>query len=153
LPDFTSQNTSDKEKGTITIKGKVVEGSTSKPLEGVNIIARGTTTGTTTDANGDFEIKAKTDTLDLTFTYVGYAFMDMKFTSSGTTVIHMMKGTTAMNGVTVSYPGEKENGEIKPFPFVLIDGVPSMKKRLKRWIRIVSNPFQFIKGTSYYDVW
>jgi len=131
LPDFTSQRSSDKEKEIITIKGKVIDGSTSKPIEGVNIIVRGTTTGTTSDANGDFEIKSKCDTLDLAFTYVGYAFTEKKFTSSGKTVIRMMKGVTAMKEVTVSYLGEKDNGEIKPFPYVLIDGVPSDEKTFK----------------------
>jgi len=133
LSDFTSQNTTDKEKGTITIKGKVVEGLPSKPLEGVNIIVRGTTIGTTSDANGDFEIKAKGDTLDLVFTYVGYASVVKEFISSGKTVIHMMKGATILNvnGITVSYPGEKENIEIKPYPYVIVDGVPSDEKTFK----------------------
>jgi TonB family protein len=131
LPDFTSQNTSEKEKGTITIKGKVVEGSASKPLEGVSIIVHGTSIGTVSDANGDFEIAAEADTLQLEFTYVGYAYANKKFTSSGKTVIHMLKGATVMNGITVSYPGEKENNEIKPYPYVLVDGVPTDEKTFK----------------------
>lgn len=131
LPDYTSLITSEKEKGTITIKGKVVEGSASKPLEGVSILVHGTSIGTVSDANGDFEIAAKADTLQLDFTYVGYAYTNKKFTSSGKTVIQMLKGVTVMNGVTVSYPGENENNEIKPHPYVLIDGVPSDEKTFK----------------------
>jgi TonB family protein len=131
LPGFTSQNIYATEKGTITIKGKVLDGSTSKPIEGVNIIVRGTTTGTTTDANGAFEITAKADTLHLAFSFVGYAFTDKKFTSGCTTVIHMMKSATEMNGVTVTYLGDQEIGEIKPDPYILIDGVPATKEQFK----------------------
>jgi TonB family protein len=131
LPDYTSLITSEKEKGTITIKGKVVEGSASIPLEGVSILVHGTSIGTVSDANGDFEIAAKADTLQLDFTYVGYAYTNKKFTSSGKTVIHMLKGVTVVNGVTVSYPGETKNNEIKPYPYVLIDGVPSDEKTFK----------------------
>jgi TonB family protein len=128
LTDFTSQVTSDKEMETITIKGKVIDLSTSKPLEGVSILIHGTSIGTISDVNGDFEIEAKAETLQLEFTYVGYAYETRKFISSGQTVIHMMKGATPLNEVTVSYIGEKESNEIKPFPYVLIDGVPSDEK-------------------------
>jgi TonB family protein len=131
LSDFTSKNATDKEKGIITIKGKVVDGSTSTPLEGVSIIVHRTSIGTVSDANGDFEIEAKGDTLDLDFTFVGYASVVKQFISSGKTVIHLLKGVTAINGVTVSYLGEKDNIEIKPYPYVLIDGVPSDEKTFK----------------------
>ena len=60
LPDnSTSLNISDSEKGPILIKGKVVDASTSKPIEGVSIIIQGTNTGTTTDKNGAFKIKSE----------------------------------------------------------------------------------------------
>jgi len=131
LPDFTSQNNLTKEKGTITVKGKVVDGSTSKPLEGVSIIVQRTSIGTVSDANGDFEIETKSDTLDLAFTHVGYASAVKQFISSGKTVIHLLKGVTVLNGATVSYLGEKDNIEIKPYPYVLIDGVPSDEKTFK----------------------
>jgi TonB family protein len=131
LPDFASQNTSDKEKGTLTIKGKVIDESTSKPIEGVNIIVRGTTTGTTSDAKGDFEIKAETTKMELVFSYVGYTTVSKEFTASGKAEIRMMKSAFIIDEVTVKYPGEKQNTEIKPFPYVLVDGVPTDEETFK----------------------
>lgn len=42
---------------TNTVKGRVLEYETGKPLENVNVYVSGTTWGTTTDQNGNFEIK------------------------------------------------------------------------------------------------
>ena len=131
IPDFASPNTLDKEKGTITIKGKVVEGSASKPLEGVNIIVRGTTTGTTSDTKGDFEIKAETTKMELVFSYVGYATVVKEFTTSGKTDIRMTKSAFIIDEVTVKYPGENQNTAIKPYPYVLVDGIPGDEETVK----------------------
>ena len=131
LPDMTSQNSSALVKGSITIKGKVIDGSTSKPIEGVHIIVMKTTIGTTTDAKGDFEIKADGDLITLVFSYVGYTTTVQEFTSSSTTDIKLYKSAIIIDEVTVSGNGEKQNLEIKPDPYVLIDGVPSESSAYK----------------------
>lgn len=131
IPAFAAPNTSDKEKGTITIKGKVLDGSTSSPLQGVNIIVRGTTTGAISDEKGDFEIKAKTGKMELVFSYVGYGTIVKEFTESGKAEIHMMKSATVMNEITVKYADEQGNLDIKPFPYVLVDGVPTDEQTFK----------------------
>jgi len=132
LPEIASQNSIDKSKETITIKGKVIDGSTSKPLEGVNIIVMGTTIGTTSDANGNFEINAETIKMELTFSYVGYGTVAKEFTTSGKIDVLMKKGTTDLNEIVVTYLGEKQNDKIKTDPYVIIDGVPSDRKTMSQ---------------------
>lgn len=129
--DLNSSNLSETEKGSITIKGTVIDGSTSKPLEGVNIIVMGTTTGTTSDANGNFEIKTETSKMKLAFSYVGYVSVAKEFTTSGKIDILMKKGTRDLNEIVVTYLGEQQDDKIKPDPYVIIDGVPSDSKTLK----------------------
>ncbi|GAL68006.1 TonB-dependent receptor [Jejuia pallidilutea] len=54
-----------------TIKGVVVSVADNFPIPGVNVIVVGTTNGTTTDFDGNYEIKAKSGDV-LQFSYVGY---------------------------------------------------------------------------------
>jgi len=125
LPDnLTSQNSSATEKGSITIKGKVIDGSTSKPIKGVNIIVQGTTTGTTSDENGAFEIKADNSNVFLVFSHIGYTTTLYEFKSSNNAaVIQLYKGAKDLSAVTVKIPGDKQESGIKPYPYVLVDGV------------------------------
>jgi TonB-linked SusC/RagA family outer membrane protein len=53
------------------VKGKVTdENNTGMP--GVNILVRGTTTGTTTDSNGDYSLNVEANDAVLVFSFIGY---------------------------------------------------------------------------------
>lgn len=125
LPDnVTSLNITDSEKGAILIKGKVIDATTSKPIEGVSIIVKGTTSGTTSDKNGAFKIESELSDLILIFTHIGYTTSINEFKSdNNNAIIQMMKGVQELNEVVVSYPNEKQG--IKPTPYYVVDGVPS----------------------------
>ncbi len=45
----------------IQINGKVVSATDSEPLPGVSVVLKGTTTGSTTDINGEFSVVAPAD--------------------------------------------------------------------------------------------
>ncbi len=57
---------------SITLKGTVTDIETDETLPGVNVLVRGTTTGTFTDENGNFELPVPSlqDTLEVSF--IGY---------------------------------------------------------------------------------
>jgi TonB-linked SusC/RagA family outer membrane protein len=55
----------------IEITGTVTDAESGDPLPGVNIVIQGTTTGTTTDMNGNYSIEAPEDAT-LVFSFVGY---------------------------------------------------------------------------------
>jgi TonB-linked SusC/RagA family outer membrane protein len=67
-----------------TITGTVTDAATGQPMAGVNIIVRGTTEGTTTDAEGRFSIWA-TDKDVLVFSFIG--FVTFETLINGSTVI------------------------------------------------------------------
>jgi|GEM_PF-4640381 len=50
-----------------TITGKVTDATTQQPMAGVNILIKGTTNGTTTDANGTYTINV--DDKDILFLF------------------------------------------------------------------------------------
>jgi iron complex outermembrane receptor protein len=59
------------------ISGVVLDGETSEPLPGVSIIIKGTSTGVSTDFNGNYTINASIGDV-LVFSYVGYNTREIK---------------------------------------------------------------------------
>jgi len=53
------------------VSGTVTDAQTGEPLPGVNIVVQGTTTGTTTNMDGEYSIEAPEDAT-LVFSFVGY---------------------------------------------------------------------------------
>lgn len=74
-PSTTITNPSPTQKELI-IKGNVTD-HTGLPLVGVNVIAKGTTTGTVTDIDGNFELHVPEDAT-IQFSYIGYKNQEIK---------------------------------------------------------------------------
>lgn len=64
------------------IKGKVTDSQTGETLPGVNIVLKGTTTGTTTDASGEFSISLTEESSVLTLSFIGYKSQEVTVTNS-----------------------------------------------------------------------
>jgi TonB-linked SusC/RagA family outer membrane protein len=56
----------------VTVTGTVISTSDPEPLIGVNILVKGTDTGTITDFDGNFELEVPSANDTLVFSYVGY---------------------------------------------------------------------------------
>ncbi|WP_282774283.1 SusC/RagA family TonB-linked outer membrane protein [Phaeodactylibacter xiamenensis] len=61
------------------VTGNVTDGS-GEPLIGVSIIVKGSTTGTVTDFNGDFNLNVKGERAVLLFSYTGFASQEIEAT-------------------------------------------------------------------------
>lgn len=55
-----------------TVTGRITDSQTGDPLTGVNIVIEGTTTGATTDLEGNYSIQVEGDGVNLIFSYIGY---------------------------------------------------------------------------------
>ncbi|HYX07283.1 MAG TPA: carboxypeptidase-like regulatory domain-containing protein, partial [Bacteroidales bacterium] len=55
-----------------TVSGRVIDASTSETLPAVNILVKGTTRGTSTNAEGEYELTVPSPSDTLIFSYVGY---------------------------------------------------------------------------------
>lgn len=56
-----------------TVSGKVTDAETGDNLPGVNVLIKGTTVGTSTDANGSYSLSVPSDNAVLVFSFIGYA--------------------------------------------------------------------------------
>ncbi len=81
-----------------TISGTVSEESGALP--GVSVLIKGTKTGTETDFNGKYSIKAKTGDV-LIFRYIGYKTAEMKITSSNTIDVSLKSDDNTLDEVII----------------------------------------------------
>jgi len=84
-----------------TISGKVIDNTSKEPLSGVSIKVVGTSTGTTTDANGGFKIKADLQS-KLDITQVGYSPKRVSVNGQQELTIELSIQSTVLESVTVS---------------------------------------------------
>ncbi|MCU0353912.1 MAG: von Willebrand factor type A domain-containing protein [Cytophagales bacterium] len=63
---------------TRTVTGKVTDANDGSPLPGVSVVVKGTSTGTTTDANGTYSIRVADEKAVLVFSFIGYVTEEVK---------------------------------------------------------------------------
>ncbi len=90
------------------VNGKVTAKNDGSPLPGVSVTVKGMTTGTQTDAKGNFELQVPASAKLLTVSYVGYRTQDAVITS-GTIAIALEDSRQSLNEVVVTgYNAQRE---------------------------------------------
>ena len=85
----------------IRVTGRIT-GSNGQALQGVSITIKGTQTGTTTDADGNFSLVVPDEnTAVLVVSYVGYATQEINVAGRSSINITMQSSTVSMNEVVV----------------------------------------------------
>ena len=96
-----------------TISGTVVDAETGEPLAGVNILVSGTTTGTSTDAEGRFRLTVPDDAAVLEVSYLGYVDRDVQLSASRSEYrIEMEIASEFLDEVTVVAYGEQRRSDV-----------------------------------------
>ncbi|WP_345026733.1 SusC/RagA family TonB-linked outer membrane protein [Ravibacter arvi] len=86
------------------VSGKVTDGN-GTPLPGVNVIVKGTTTGTSTDTDGAYEVNAPSGTATLTFSFIGFSSQDVAIGGRSKIDVIMKEDVTALSEVIVTALG------------------------------------------------
>jgi TonB-linked SusC/RagA family outer membrane protein len=92
-----------------TVHGTVKDAESGNTLPGVNISVKGTTTGTSTDADGAFELTVPSASDTLRFSYIGYQTKNVPI--NGRTTINVTMKPTVFSGkqlVVVGYGEQKK---------------------------------------------
>lgn len=85
----------------ITVKGSVKSQADKEALIGVNVLVKGTTTGTITDIDGNFEIPNVNPNAILQFTYVGYGNKEVAVNGQSTVEV-MLETSTLLDEIVVT---------------------------------------------------
>ncbi len=95
---------------TRTVTGKVT-GKDNQPVQSVSVTIRGTTTATTTDADGAFSISVPNNSTVLVFSAIGFAEQQVPVGSSSTLDIVLQSGTKSLDEVVVIGYGTQKRKE------------------------------------------
>src|SRR5690349_5358430 len=55
-----------------SVSGKVTDAETGDAIPGVNVVVKGSTTGTSTDSNGQYQLTVSSDKDVLVYSFIGY---------------------------------------------------------------------------------
>lgn len=83
-----------------TVNGTVTEQSSSLPLPGVNIIIKGTATGTATDFDGNYQLKVNDGDV-LVFSYVGYVPQEVTYNGQSAIDVQLVEDAAQLEEVVV----------------------------------------------------
>jgi len=95
----------------IRITGRVT-GTANEPLAGVSVSIRGTSVGTTTDANGNYTITVPDENATLVFSSVGFAQQEVPVGNRTTVNVTLSPSTSELNTVVVVGYGTARRREI-----------------------------------------
>jgi TonB-dependent starch-binding outer membrane protein SusC len=92
------------------VKGKITDG-TGQVMPGVNVVLKGTTSGTTTDGNGEYSIQAQsTDVLIVSF--IGYKTQEISVGSQTSIDIQLAEDVAMLDEIVVTGYGEMRRADL-----------------------------------------
>jgi len=89
------------------ITGKVTAAEDGSPLPGVNVLLKGTTSGTVTDINGEYSLNVPVSASTLVFSYVGYVSQEIKVGNSTVINVQMVADHSRLNEIVVTGQGRR----------------------------------------------
>ena len=123
---------------SLTIKGRVLDAATQKPLAGATIAIGNTNKGRTTNADGEFTISAVKGN-DLKVSFIGYQNSNTKINDDGFVTISLQVSTDQISEVVVTALGIKKEIKKIGYATTLIKGDDLTKAR-------DVNPLQSLTG-------
>lgn len=90
-----------------SVSGKITDAASGQGLPGVNILQKGTTVGTSTNANGEFQLSVAPNATTLVISSVGYQAREVPLTSSNIVNVELAADTRSLNEVVVVGYGQK----------------------------------------------
>ncbi|WP_108809342.1 TonB-dependent receptor [Aquimarina spinulae] len=112
-----------KEKQEIEINGQVFDYQNA-PLPGASIVEKGTTSGTTTDFNGNFSITVSNINAVLVISYLGFESKEVNITSPTEELkIILKEGGFALEDIVVTARKRVENVQDTPISITAVQGV------------------------------
>ncbi|MEX1213005.1 MAG: SusC/RagA family TonB-linked outer membrane protein [Balneolaceae bacterium] len=95
-----------------TVRGIVLDAESGEPLPGVNILIEGTSTGTTTDGSGEFELTVPDLNDTLVFTYIGYDRQEVPIANQSEMTIRLAPDVQMFEDVVVIGYGTVQREEL-----------------------------------------
>ncbi|MDX9881046.1 MAG: TonB-dependent receptor [Prolixibacteraceae bacterium] len=96
---------------SVSVKGKVTD-SSGQPLPGVSVVIKGTTTGTITDAGGNYSLSNVPEDATLQFSFVGMKGQEIKVNGQDTIHVKLSEETISVEDVVVIGYGSRAKKDV-----------------------------------------
>lgn len=96
----------------IRVEGTITEATTDQPLPGVNVILKGTSTGTSTDFDGKFTLDNVPLNSVLVISYLGFQTQEITITNNQPLAITLQEDSESLNEIVVIGYGTQRKKEI-----------------------------------------
>src|SRR5690625_4028615 len=106
------RNDTKKEVRLETVTGTVTDSETGQTLPGVNILVKGTTTGTSTNADGQFQLDAPSLQDTLVFSFIGYETQEVPLGGRTQLSVELIPQTVAGEELVVVGYGTQEESDL-----------------------------------------
>lgn len=114
-----------------TISGQVTDLTNNEPLPGVNILAKGTSTGTVTDIEGNYRLTVADDISTLVFSSIGYATQEVAIGGRSTIDLALTPDVQSLSEVVVVGYGTTKRSD-------LTGSVASVKEQELKQVAVTS---------------
>ncbi|HEU5146555.1 MAG TPA: SusC/RagA family TonB-linked outer membrane protein, partial [Chryseosolibacter sp.] len=95
----------------LDVSGTVTD-DVGNPIPGVNIIVKGTTNGTTTDADGKYTLSVTEDNAVLVFTFIGYAVQEIPVNGRSVIDVQLQEDVRSLDEVVVVGYGTQKRANV-----------------------------------------
>jgi TonB-dependent SusC/RagA subfamily outer membrane receptor len=109
------------------ITGKVTAAESGEALPGVNVVVKGTTNGTITDIDGNYNLSVDADAEALVFSFIGLIAKEVAIGSQSTINVNMESDTKQLSEVVVTALGFEEDADARGVAFSKIEGESLVK--------------------------
>lgn len=104
------------------ISGKVTAASDGAPLPGVSVVVKGTSNGTTTNADGDYALDVPGSSEALVFSFIGYATQEVQIAGQTQINVSLADDITQLNEVVVTALGIEREAKSLSYAQQTVDG-------------------------------
>ncbi len=105
-----------------TVTGKVTGQKDGEPLPGVSVLQKGTTVGTTTDADGNFTINVNDNNPVLIFSFIGFASQEVPVNGRSNVSVMLTEDVTELNEVVVTALGVPREKKALGYATATVEG-------------------------------
>lgn len=91
-----------------TITGRVISGEDKSVIPGVNVVVKGTTSGTITDNEGRYSITVSDSDKTLTFSFIGFVSREIPITAAQSIDVTLESDVTQLSEVVITGYGTQE---------------------------------------------
>lgn len=104
------------------ITGRITDSEDNGPLPGVNVLVKGTTTGTVSDIDGNYSISVSGDNAILTFSSIGYSTQEITVGNQSTINVQMAADVQSLQEVVVTALGVEREKKALGYSITEVDG-------------------------------